>query len=280
MDDTDGDGITIAAGDCDDTEPLVLGATVDETCGDGLDNDCDGNADYALDEIGAPFCTPYDDADEVDDVLLDPLSFEEGSMTPVIRFEAAEVTSNMQLLAGPSLFSVSIPVTDDLSLELRITGATIEADVMQMRSGIGLVNGRLGGVIDANTADRVTGLEVMEIGLTAEDTLLDATFANLLGTLIGLPKVQVTVDGVEITCQTPDVDVDQDGLEAFCDFDPLDDKNNVDVCVDGNGSIVRDTPGVNCTEALDSEGNLRFVDGISVEINFETVPVSIPSIIQ
>jgi hypothetical protein len=154
---------------------------------------------------------------------------------------------------------VSIPVTNNLSLELRITGATIEADIMQMRSGIGLVNGRLGGVIDANTADRVTGLEVSEIGLTAEDSLLDATFANLLGTLIGLPKVQVN---------------------------PLDEKNNVDVCVDGDGTIVRDEVDAQgkvtkqCTEALDSNGKLRFVDGISVEINFETVPVSIPAVLN
>ena len=34
---------------------------------------------------------------------------------------------------------------------------------------------------------------------------------------------------------------------------------------------------VNCTEARDDDGKLRFVDGISVEINLDTVPVVLPS---
>jgi len=279
VDDNDGDGVTIADGDCDDTNDVVKGPGTDEICGDGFDNDCDGKADYALDDIGAPFCTPYDDSATPDSVLVDPLSFDSAGV-PVIKFEAAEITAANQLFAGPSLFSVGIPVTDDLNLDLRITGATIEADVVQLAAGIGLVNGRLGGVIDANTADRITGLEVEEIGLGVEDTLLDAVFANLLGTLIGLPKVEIEIDGVLHQCQTPDVDVDQDGLEAFCDSDPLDEINNVDICVDGNGDIFRDEGGTNCTEVKNSDGSFKFVDGISVEINFETVPVVLPSIIE
>ncbi|RMH39272.1 MAG: hypothetical protein D6689_17015 [Deltaproteobacteria bacterium] len=282
-DDMDGDGVTIADGDCNDMNADVTGR--EEICGDGLDNDCDGNADYAVGDDGKPVCTPYDDADPPDAIYLDPLSFEEGTMTPVIRFEAAEVTASNQLFAGPSLFSVGIPVTDDLNLDLRITGATIEADIVMLRAGIGLTNGRLGGVIDANTADKVTGLEVEQIGLKPDDTLLDATFANLLGTLLGLPKVEVEVDGVVMSCQTPDVDVDRDGLEAFCDSDPLDEVSKVDICVDGDGTVVRDEIGPsgevikNCTEAVDGDGNLRFVDGISVELNFETVPATLPGIL-
>jgi hypothetical protein len=280
--DADGDGVSPADGDCDDTNDKVA-AGMEEVCGDGLDNDCDGNADYALDDIGAPVCTPYDDADPADDVLLDPLSFLDNG-DPKISFEAAAVTSGMQLLAGPSLFSVGIPVTDDLMLDLRITGATIEGDIMMMRSGLGIVNGRLGGVIDANTADKVTGLEVDEIGLTPENTLLDAIFANLLGTLIGLPKIQHELyEG----CQTPDVDVDRDGLEAFCDSHPLDEKNEVDVCIDGDGKIYFDgdanpdgTIAANCTELVDKDGNLLFVDGISVELNFETVPANLAGLIE
>jgi hypothetical protein len=282
VEDMDGDGVTIADGDCDDTNPMVKGPGTPEICGDGFDNDCDGNADFALDGAGNPVCTPYDDSATPDDVLIDPLSFEDGTMTPVIRFEAASVTANNQLFAGPALFSVGIPVTDDLNLDLRITGATIEADIVMLQAGIGLVNGRLGGVIDANTADKVTGLKVDEIGLTEEDTLLDAVFANLLGTLIGLPKVEFEEFG---SCQTPDVDVDRDGLEAFCDSDPLDEVNNVDVCIDGDGTVYRDEVDgqgnvtKQCTEFTDKDGNLLFVDGISVEINFETVPVVMPSVL-
>jgi len=39
--DTDGDGITTCDGDCDDAEPLASPMTF-EICGDGIDNDCDG----------------------------------------------------------------------------------------------------------------------------------------------------------------------------------------------------------------------------------------------
>ncbi len=278
-DDMDQDGVTIADGDCDDTNNAVKGPGTPEVCGDGFDNDCDGNADYAVDGDGNPVCTPYDDTGSPDQLALDPLSFEQ-SGDPVIAFRAATVSAANQLFAGPSIFSVGIPVTDDLNLDLRISGATIEADFMMMEAGLGIVNGRLGGVIDAHTADTITGLSVDEIGLTEQDTLLDATFANLLGTLIGLPKIMhPDFDG----CQTPDIDVDRDGLEAFCDSNPLDEINNVDVCIDGDGTIYRDEVDAQgnvtkqCTEFTNADGEFLFVDGISVEINFETVPAVLPT---
>ena len=280
--DLDGDGVTMAAGDCDDTNDAVRGGGAPEVCGDGYDNDCDGNADYALDDDGAPVCTPYDDADTPDDVLIDPLSFGADG-APVVAFQAAAVTSELQLTAGPSLFAVGIPVTRDLTVDLRITGATIEADLVMLRSGLGIANGHLGGVIDAATADTATGLDVEEIGLTADNTLLDAVFADLLGTLLGLPAIEHELYG---ECQTPDIDVDRDGLEAFCDSNPLDDRNAVDVCIDGDGTIYRDEVDANgkvtkqCTEMTDDAGNLRFVDGVSVELNFEAVPAVLPAVVQ
>lgn len=33
---------------------------------------------------------------------------------------------------------------------------------------------------------------------------------------------------------------------------------------------------IHCTQATDAEGNLRFVDGISVMLNFNTMPVLLP----
>jgi hypothetical protein len=266
---------------------------MDEICGDGLDNDCDGNADYQLNGDGEPVCTPYDDATPPDLISMDPLSWIDGDQSkgPVIVFDSGVATEQAGVIhvsGGPSLFSVNIPVTDDLNLDLRITGATIEGDLTMMAAGYGVTNGRLGGILDANTADKVTGLEVEEIGLTAEDSLLDATFANILGTLIGLPKLP---DGPFTGCMTPDIDVDRDGLEAFCDADVLDDVSMVQVCIDGNGDVIceesaRGTPvegecdefvAGNCTQATKSNGDLRFVDGISIEINFETVPVTLPA---
>ena len=54
----------------------------------------------------------------------------------------------LKLYAGPSIFSVNIPLTDELFLDLRITGAQIEADVVEQGGAIVLKNGRLGGVIE------------------------------------------------------------------------------------------------------------------------------------
>jgi len=48
-DDCDGDGFTVAEGDCDDNQELESpGYTVDE-CGDRLDNDCNGFFDDKCD---------------------------------------------------------------------------------------------------------------------------------------------------------------------------------------------------------------------------------------
>ena len=83
-------------------------------------------------------------------------------------------------------------------------------------------------------------------------------------------------------CHTPDIDVDRDGLEAFCDLNTDGDPATkiVDLCIDGDGTEVRDevVGGVtkHCTEAIDAAtGKPRFVDGISVELNFETAPADL-----
>ena len=276
--DADGDGVTIADGDCDDSNDTVMGPGTAEICGDGLDNDCDGSADFTVDATPAA-CTPYDDTP--DPISLDPLAFNSNG-SPVIAFPAGSISGSagaLKLEAGPSVFSIGIPVSDDITLSLRISGATIEGDVSMTPAGWAISNGRLGGVIDGETADNIRGLEVEQIGLTPEDSLLDATYANILGTLLGLPRVDI--NGIQ--CQTPDIDVDQDGLEAFCDTDPLDDVTKVDMCVDGNGDVIMDEVNAagetvtECSQALDGDGNPRFVDGISVELNFETTPTVLPA---
>lgn len=282
--DHDSDGVTIADGDCDDTNPAVKGPTIEEVCSDGYDNECDGNADYGWTEGGVPMCSPYDE-DSPDMIALDPLAFNpDGSA--VIAFTDGEVVGGAGLLklsAGPSIFSVNIPVTDDLNLDLRISGARVEADVVELPTGWALQNARLGGVIDAYTSDKITGLDVEEIGLNPEDTLLDATFANILGPILALPSLPDSSDYPG--CRTPDIDVDQDGLEAFCDSDVLDEVSRVDVCIDGDGTVVYDELDAQgevitqCTEARDENGHLRFVDGISVELNFDTVPVILPDVL-
>ena len=276
--DRDMDGVTVAAGDCDDTSAMVKPGLA-EVCGDGFDNDCDGVADRTQDAMGlATACSPFEPGKA--DIHLDPLSFSPGTSDPVIIFKDGVITQGaggLVLDSGPSLFSVAIPVTDGITLDLRISGATIQADVVQEGTAIVLKNGRLGGVIEAKTADTIRGLEVEQIGLLPENSLLDAVFANLLGPLLALPKAKESIGKKYAGCRTPDIDVDQDGLEAFCDSNPDDELKEVDVCIDGDGTEITDVVSggvvtMHCTEAV-SGGKNRFVDGISVALKFSTTAV-------
>ena len=231
--DMDGDGVTLGDGDCDD-DPLT-GADVypghAEICGDGRDNDCDGVADRG--STSAEACNPFDASPDAFDI--DPLSLD-GNGDPVIAFTSGQIVDEagtLRLHAGPSLFSVAIPVIDGFTLDLKITGAQIVADVIDDGGSLHLENGHLGGVLDARTADTIRGLTVDEIGLTPEDSLLDAAFANVLGPLLALPALPP--GSPHAGCRTPDIDVDKDGLEAFCDSNPDDDIKVVDLCIDGFG---------------------------------------------
>jgi len=272
--DRDHDGYSMAQGDCDDNNPMVHPG-MPEICGDGLDNNCDGWADRSEDAMGnVTACSPFE---KTAMVPLDKLSFDTGG-APVIQFTSGTITNGV-LEAGPSLFSVNIPVTNGITLDLKISGASIKGDVTMENGAAVIKNGHLGGVIDAKTADTIRGLNISQIGLTPEDSLLDATFANLLGPLLALPKAADKVTKKYAGCRTPDIDVDGDGLEAFCDSDPNNDPKTVDICIDGDGTEVRDVVGgdgtvmMQCTEAQ-KNGKDRFVDGISVELNFETTAIS------
>jgi hypothetical protein len=271
--DMDGDGQSVAQGDCDDTNPMVKKGAP-EICGDGLDNDCDGMADRTEDAMGNATACNIFDASKPLDIALDPRSLDMGQ--PQIAFTSGSIDKTNKLVAGPGTFSVNIPVTNGITLDLKITGATIEG---QMQPDGTIMGGRLGGVIDAKTADTIRGLNVSQIGLTPDDSLLDATFANLLGPLLALPKANAKVSKDYPGCRTPDIDVDGDGLEAFCDSNPNDDIKTVDVCIDGDGTVIKDEVDGSgnvtkqCTEAVDSHGKPRFVDGISVELNFTTSAV-------
>ena len=274
--DRDGDGQTVAQGDCDDTNPMVKKG-MPEICGDGLDNDCDGVADRTVDASGKVVaCSPFDPTTPAD-IPVDPASLD-SSGQPLVKFTSGAIDASGKLTAGPSTFSVTIPVMSGLTLDLEIAGATIEADAQMTANGMALTNGRLGGVLQANTADTIRGLNVSQIGLTPDESLLDATFANVLGPLLALPKANDSVQKMYPGCRTPDIDVDGDGLEAFCDSNPNDTTYTVDTCIDGDGTVVHDTTDANgnvvqCTQAVDKNGKPRFVDGISVELNFTTSPI-------
>lgn len=279
--DKDHDGQTIADGDCDDNDATVKKGAA-EICGDGKDNDCDGVADRSVDATGGvTACSPFDTAKPAT-IPIDAKSLVSGQ--PAVQFKDGVITqsgSGFALEAGPSVFSVNIPVTSGVVLDLKITGATIKADVVAAGSGFALKNGHLGGVLDAHTADTIRGLDISAIKLTPDKSLLDATFANVLGSLLALPKANATIQAKYAGCRTPDIDVDGDGLEAFCDSTANDTTpaQTVDTCIDGDGTEVTDVKDgsgmvtMHCTEAKNGDA-LRFVDGISVELNFDTVPAA------
>ena len=271
--DRDHDGQTIAQGDCDDTNPDVYKGHP-EICGDGLDNDCDGEADRSHDAMGNPTaCSPYT---AQSDIVLDKLSLDDAG-APQIAFTNGTIDKNLVLDAGPSIFSVNIPVQDILTLDLAISGAQIKGNVQPDGS---IMGARLGGVIDAKTADSIRGLDVSQIGLMPNQSLLDATYANILGDLLALPKAKsAAIQKKYPGCKTPDIDVDGDGLEAFCQSDPTSMNKVADVCIDGDGTEVMSTYDdqgnilTHCAQAVDAKGKPRFVDGISVELNFDTARI-------
>ncbi len=277
-DDADGDGMTIADGDCDDTDDTIkLGAA--EICGDGLDNDCDGVADWTT-AAATPVCTPYDD--DLDPLVINDNSFDaEGNAQ--IAFNAATITmegGTFHLKTAPSRFNLVLPIADGIDLNLQISQTVVEGDLVMTPGGWALQDAVLGGVLDTHTLDQIRGLEVEQIGLRPEDSLADAIYGNVLGVLLGLRKAEAGTPGEG--CLTPDIDIDGDGLEAFCDTTAADVEPllTVDKCVDGDGTVILDEGSTACTAATDADGKLRFLDGVSIAITFDTVPATLATPVQ
>ena len=108
--------------------------------------------------------------------------------------------------------------------------------------------------------------------LAASNAYGIASVAKNLGPLLALPKSDPKIGEKYPGCRTPDIDVDQDGLESYCDSNPDDEVKVVDKCIDGDGTEFTDAGNMQCTEAMKGT-KYRFVDGISVELNFETTAI-------
>jgi hypothetical protein len=289
--DLDGDGVTVAEGDCDDraTSPMIPTdegmtplaklrhpakmamsiAAGTERC-DGVDYNCDGIPDNAAQ------CNPFADANvkiDVQKVALDAQS------QPVLSFKNGTVKGN-KLSAGPSVFRVAVPISDQ-SLELELSGARVEGTFRNVGNLTYLDNAMLGGVLQAVSLARLDKLEVSGF-LKPPQSLFDAVFAN--GALAEVLRLKKDAAGHYL----PDMDVDGDGIETFWAADPEKTPALVDVCKDGDGTIIKngdtsvpnDDPKKRCVFAKDSKGNYRFVDGISAALKFSAVPAKLGEVVD
>lgn len=289
--DLDGDGVTVAEGDCDDraTSPMIPTdegmtpiaklrhpakmamsiASGTERC-DGVDYNCDGIPD------NAPQCNPFADANvkiDVQKVSLDAQS------QPILSFKNGTVKGN-KLSAGPSVFRVTVPISDQ-SLELELSGARVEGTFRNVGNLTYLDNALLGGVLQAVSLARLDKLEVSGF-LKPPQSLFDAVFAN--GALAEVLRLKKDAAGHYL----PDMDVDGDGIETFWATDPEKTPAFVDVCKDGDGTIIKngdasvpnDDPKKRCVFAKDGKGNYRFVDGISAALKFSAVPAKLGEVVS
>jgi hypothetical protein len=260
--DLDGDGYTLAMGDCDDRNDAANidlaksrhpGAT--EICDDGIDQDCDGIAD------NGSLCDP--NGNNKPPLTLDT------SITPIpIGFGAVKAGV---LEAGPGLFNVKLPPIQGAQIDLSLIGVRFKFPLTDGANGTSVKGGLLAGVIPVQTLAKTKGLSADTI-ISPEQSLLDAIFVGQIGLVLGLDR-----DKDQHTL--PDMDVDGDGLETFWQEGanttgiPL-----IDTCKDGNGEIIKnnfDGKGTPCYLATDATGKPRFVDGISVAINIDAVPAKI-----
>ncbi len=313
--DNDGDGFSPADGDCDDRsltdwadapdwwDPAAINPDEPELCGDGLDNNCNGIADE--------LCDPYSTDDGADErIMIDENSLVADGSEASIIFHSARIVDG-RLFAGPSLFSFAIDAGSE-PVDLRITHAMFEANVVEDSFGIYLTDGVLGGVLSGYNLDRAPNI-ASEIFGEEDNTLLDA-FVGPGGILLNLPAVglcrerdgggapmaPITFCDAHAECgdtevyrcdkevRAPDLDVDGDGKELWLDLNLDEDDGifRVDTCVDGDGSIYYDdvdadgTVITHCTEELDSQGNYRFVDGYSIAIELTTTPTNLFGIVE
>jgi hypothetical protein len=274
MADMDGDGYSLAQGDCDDRgDPDHIAMAklrhpgAMDVCGDGIDQDCDGIAD------NDPSCDPF----KMNDVTVDlqGVSFD-ASMNPLITFKDGSVKNGV-LNAGPDKFQLNVPFQKGITLNLDLTGARVQLDLTDAggKTSVpaigpdGKAGGRLGGVLSAVTLAQIKGIDAGGV-IKPDQSLLDAVFAGAVGTVLGL-------DQDKEQHYLPDIDVDGDGIEAFWQEDPSTSGSaHVDTCRDGDGTIIH---GTDCPLAKDAKGNYRFVDGLSAALKFSAVPVKLGKVV-
>ena len=276
--DLDGDGVTLAQGDCDDRNDSMHIAEAKsrhpgamDICNNGIDENCDGIPD------NDPSCDPFAMNDATVDIQS--VSFADGmtAMQPLISFKDGSVKKGV-LVAGPDAFNLNVPFQKGIAINLQLNGAHVQMDLVDaggltnvpLTGPDGKAGGRLGGVLEAITLAQIKGINAGGV-IKPDQSLLDATFVGAVGTVLGL-------DQDKDQHYLPDIDVDGDGLETFWQTNPpaAGASPHVDTCKDGDGTIIM---GTDCPLAKDAKGNYRFVDGLSVALKFTAVPVKLGSVI-
>ena len=287
-DDKDGDGQSLADGDCDDRSDTPEHTAIaklrkkggKDICGNGIDDDCNGVADDDA------TCDPFKDNNVP--MHVQGLSFSNpgtpvngvippDGLKPLITFPDGKVSGGV-LTAGPDLFELNLQIDNDISLKLTLSGARVKLKLAEMNGGTYVKEGVLGGVLQAVSLSQIH-IAAGNI-LKKEQSLLDGVFVGPAATLLGL---NTDKEGHYL----PDVDVDGDGLETFWQEGNVTAGDGgaklavVDTCRDGDGTIIHnnfDGKGTLCALAKDSNGKYRFVDGLSAALKFTAVPVKLQDV--
>jgi len=157
----------------------------------------------------------------------DPDSFLPGSKTPRIQFKNAAITGGA-LVAGPSTFELSFPLSDTITLDLLADSARLKGGLSSDASGVTMVDGSLSGAVPltsvigalnayvaSDTCACVTGGPLVDlsqgVGPQACNANIDASACpsgDTCGTIVGACAFVVP-----ILAGQADIDLDGDGTK-------------------------------------------------------------------
>ena len=204
--------------------------------------------------------------DDPDTVSLDASSIAGGAAVSRLRALGSAADGAVSL-AGPGYLELAFPFGDDLSLpvdDFVLPLTTSHASGVLVPAGTSRL--RVAGVLQAFRLGQLPAPVHGVLDTAPGDSELDAIFANVLGGLLGLRQ---SSQG----CLRADVDVDGDGLEAFCDVD--DGLDRVGICIDGDGVALHDGDnGIADGSQAMKHGRPRFVDGISAQLELTARPAA------